>query len=110
MSKRRRKRTQQRHKRVPWGADDFAETPFGYMARWGQCISMRNVLSSQEHDEMVTAFLSGAPDLRGEQQARRTRLLQILNEADPVNLLARASLTYLHINGGPDPTGSPTPQ
>jgi hypothetical protein len=93
-----RKRTQQRRRRVPWGADDFTETPFGYMARWDRFISMRNLLSPEEHDEMVTAFLSGAPDLRREQQARRTHLLQILNEADPVNLLVRASLTYLHMD------------
>lgn len=68
------------------------------MARFGRMITMRSTLAPQEHAAMVDAFIGAADEVRQSQEARRTRLLEILTEVDPVDLVARASLTYLHID------------
>lgn len=65
------------------------------MARWGRLLETRSTLSEDEHEAFVGAFLAGEADLRSEQQSRHNQLLDILNEADDVDLLARASLAYL---------------
>jgi hypothetical protein len=72
-------------RRTPGEPDEFTETPFGYMARWGRFFSMHGTLSPEEHADMVAAFVDGAPDLRRQQEARRARLLQILDESDSVD-------------------------
>ncbi len=94
----RRQKPQPTRRRAPNEPDDYGEFPFGYIARWGRFITMRGTLSPDEHAEVVDAFLEGAVDIRREQETRRTRLLEILDEADPVNLIARLSLNYLHID------------
>lgn len=98
MSASKRKRVRAARRRSPAGPDDIVELPFGYMARFGRMITMRNTLSPEEHSRMVEAFVAGADDLRRKQEERRIRLLEILAEIDPIDLLARASLTYLHID------------
>lgn len=55
-------------------------------------------LSRDEHAEMVNALIESAEDIRREQQVRRTRLVEILQETDPVDLIARLSFNYLHID------------
>jgi len=98
MSKGKRAR-KERHKRAAEQPDDFAELPFGYqMARWGRFISTRGSLSAEEHSATVNAFLESGVEIRQKQQKRRDRLLEILHEVDSVDLLARASLIYLHID------------
>lgn len=98
MSASKRRRTRSARHRSPRGPDDVVELPFGYMARFGRMITMRNTIGPEEHGMMVEAFLAGADDLRRKQEERRIHLLEILAEVDPVDLLARASLTYLHID------------
>lgn len=97
-SKQARRALQRGRKAGPGEPDDFAELPFGYMARWGRFIVQQGMLSAEEHAEMVNAFLEGAPDVTREQESRRARLLEILDEADSVDLLARAGLTYMQID------------
>lgn len=94
----RRGQLHERQQPTPEKPDEVAETPFGYMARWGRFIQFQGTLSADEHAEMVEAFVSGAGDVRREQERRRTRLLEILHEADAVDLVARLGLTYLHID------------
>jgi hypothetical protein len=47
---------------------------------------------------VVDAFIESGAEIRREQEKRRSRLLEILREVDSVDLLARASLIYLHID------------
>lgn len=68
------------------------------MARFGRVIETRGGPGGDEHAAMVDSFLAAAGDLRREQQERRSRLLEILGETDAIDLLARASFNYLHID------------
>ena len=97
-SRRRRRGHKPGQRRAPGDPDDFVDLPFGYMARWGRFNEMRGTLSAEDHTQMVGALVDTAADLRDEQQGRRARLLEILHEADAVDLIARTSLTYLHID------------
>lgn len=96
--KRHRRRSPPQRKRKPGEPDELTELPFGYIARWGRFMTMQGTLSADEHVEMIEAFLAEGTELRRKQAARRTSLLEILDEADAVDLVARASLTYLHID------------
>jgi hypothetical protein len=91
-------RPQPGRRRAPGAPDDFAEFPFGYIARFGRMIEMRGTLGPEEHTLMMEAFVVGAEDLRREQEERRSRLMEILREVDAIDLLARASFTYLQID------------
>ena len=95
---RRHNKTEPKRRRLAGEPDHVAELPFGYMARWGRFITMRGTSSTEEHAAMVGAFVAGADEIRHDQEARRARLLEVLEEADPVDLIARASLTYLRID------------
>ena len=61
-------------------------------------MSMRNTLTDEEHRQMVESFVGRAPALIQAQDDRRNRLFEILMEADAADLIARATLTYLHID------------
>lgn len=78
--------------------DDFFELPFGYMARYGRFLTTRSTLSPEQHARAIDAMLAGEDAERQEQQKRRERLLEILARVDSIDLLARASLTYLHFD------------
>ncbi len=80
------------------GPDDFVELPFGDMARYGRLIKIENTVKPDEHAAMVDVFVGGADARRQKREDLRVRLLEILTEVDPVDLLARASLTYLPID------------
>lgn len=98
VAKRQRGRSVPARRRLPGEPDDFMETPFGYVARWGNRLELRNMLTREEHEQVVTAFLSTGDELRTEQEARRERLAAVLQEADAIDLLARIGLTYLQFD------------
>lgn len=81
---------------------DFAE---GFEAdgvslmRVGKNIYSRNSRSPEEHQEFLRSVREEMlPRLRGQRQQLRERLTEVLAEADPVDLLARASFIYLPID------------
>lgn len=82
----------------PGEPDDFVEVPGGGMARFGRFVHMRSSVSEDEHAELRDAFIESAEEMRSLQLERRSRILEIFREVDPLDLLARASLTYLHID------------
>lgn len=53
--------------RRPGEPDEFVEMPFGFIARFGRHVHMRNTLTKEDHDEFVDAFLDGADELRSAQ-------------------------------------------
>ena len=67
--------------------------------RDGENIYARDSRSADEHREFLTVVREQMlPRLRGERQQLRDRLGEILEQADPVDLLARASFWYLPID------------
>jgi hypothetical protein len=101
MTKRRRPRnkpSEVHRKRATREPDDLMALPGGYMARFGRFIAMGGTLSQEQHRALQEAVVSGTSDIRALQDERRSRLEEILNEADPADLVARASLTYLRVD------------
>ncbi len=100
MSKPRRRKRGHRpeHGRARGDPDDYVDLPFGYMARRGRFNELRGTLSAEEHIKATDALIESAADLRAEQEQRRARLEEILREADAIDLVARASLTYLQFD------------
>src|SRR5687768_267429 len=82
----------------PGEPDDFLELPGGAMARFGRFVHMRKSMSQAEQEALRDAFIESAEEMRSLQLERRSRILEILREVDPLDLLARATLTYLHID------------
>ncbi|MFP5325995.1 MAG: hypothetical protein ACLGHT_00765, partial [Acidimicrobiia bacterium] len=97
MPKNRRKRPGPPRGR-PGDPDEFVEVPGGAMARFGRFVHMRTSMTEDEHAQLRDAFIESAEEMRSLQLERRSRILEILSEIDPLDLLARASLTYLHID------------
>lgn len=83
---------------MPTRPDEVVAVPFGYMARFGRFISMRGTLSPEEHAEQVAALIASAGDVKRDQANLRAQLLEILQASDSVDLVARASLTYLQMD------------
>lgn len=67
----------------------------GTLARWGRFIAFEGDLSQEDHEQMVEQLIAGLPDMEAKQQELRAQLINILGRVDPVDLLARASLSYL---------------
>lgn len=78
--------------------DEVRELPFGYVARFGRFITTGSTLSQEEHSRAIDALLAGEDEERRKQATLRQQLLAILTKMDPFDLLARASLTYLHMD------------
>lgn len=78
--------------------DEVRELPFGYMARFGRFIRAEGTLSPEEHSLRIEALLAGEDEERREQAKRHQQLLEILTKTDSIDLVARASLTYLHFD------------
>lgn len=69
------------------------------LIRSGKNIYSQNDRSPEEHQDFLRSVREEMlPRLRGERQQLRGRLSEILNQTDPVDLLARASFIYLPIN------------
>jgi hypothetical protein len=98
MSKKRRRQKPGPPRGRPGAPDDFAKLPFGVMAQSGRFVHMQRTLSEEEHAEFRDAFTNSADEMLARQEQRRSRILEILTEVDPLDLLGRASLTYLHID------------
>jgi hypothetical protein len=69
------------------------------LMRVGKNIYSENNRSPEEHQEfLISVREEMLPRLRGDRQQLRDRLAEILTQADPVDLLARASFLYLPID------------
>jgi hypothetical protein len=68
------------------------------MARFGRFVHMRTSMSEDEHTNLRDALIGSADEMHSLQLERRSRILAIFHEIDPLDLLARATLTYLRID------------
>ncbi|MEO8424645.1 MAG: hypothetical protein ABI595_12150, partial [Actinomycetota bacterium] len=80
------------------GPDEVAALPFGSMVRFGRFIEFQGPSSVAEYEGMREAFLAEADRTGQGMDELHARLVEILSETDPIDLVARASLTYLHHN------------
>ena len=98
-SKKQRKRKQKarRHAARPRN-DDFLALPTGFIAREGRFIHMRNDATPEEHEDFRAGLLAGKPEVEERLSENRERLIEILESVDPADLVARASLMYLHFD------------
>lgn len=97
----RRPKTNVRDKNLPKPSgepDEIFDLGFGVMARYGRFITAEGTLSREDHDAYVTAIIEEAPSIQIRQEVCRERLIEILLDADPIELIAKASLAYLSIN------------
>ncbi|GIJ42928.1 hypothetical protein Vwe01_62530 [Micromonospora andamanensis] len=74
---------------------EVLESSLGRIARHGQYITMEGVGSPEEHAVRVAEILGQREELRQLQVDRRARLVEVLQEADPADLLGFLSLGYL---------------
>ncbi|MEV7624140.1 hypothetical protein [Actinoplanes sp. NPDC089786] len=74
------------------------ETSLFRVARHGRHITMEGVGSPDAHAEAVAGVLAQRDDLWQRQAERRGRLVEILQEADPADLLGFLSLVYPRID------------
>lgn len=82
----------------PIRADEVLQTPFGKMARFGRFIHLQNTLTPESHAELRDALIDSATQLRDQQGKLRKRLVEIFELVDPIDLLGRASLSYLTVD------------
>ncbi|MFJ8203241.1 hypothetical protein [Micromonospora chalcea] len=71
------------------------ETNLGRIARHGQYITMVGLESPEAHAVAVGGMLGRRDELRRRQADRRARLVEVLKEADPADILGFLSLGYL---------------
>lgn len=78
--------------------EEFEADGLSFM-RAGKNIYAKNSRSPEEHQEFLRSVREEMlPRLRGERQQLRERLTEILAQADPIDLLARASFLYLPVD------------
>ena len=77
---------------------DVLETPTGIMVRDGRFIHTQTIASEEQFAALQAELLARKPHLLRQMNERRDRILEILRSTDPVDLIARASLTYLRMD------------
>jgi len=98
MSRVKQPRQKRRPERPEGQPDEVIQLPFGYMARFGRFLTAKATLSPDQHAQAVDGLLASEENQRREQSQRRERLIEILGKVDSIDLVARASLTYLHFD------------
>jgi hypothetical protein len=78
--------------------DEVFETQFVRLARWGRLITVEQSMSEEEHYEMVSGFIDEIPSLVEERAEVHAEVLELLGHSDVIELLAQASIGYLHID------------
>ena len=77
---------------------DVLDLPFGRIAVHGRFARVSNTATPEEHAEFRAGLLAAKPDIKERVSANRERLVEILRSVDPADLVARASLVYLHFD------------
>lgn len=93
--KKKRQSSARKKSDLPEGLDDYLETPLGYMARSGRFIEMKNVTTIEQHEKFRIGFIQQGSTIAREQEELRGRLIEIFEEVDPMDLVARAGIGYL---------------
>lgn len=77
---------------------EVLDLPFGRNAQRGRFAHVSNTATPEEHAEFRAGWLAAKPDIEARVSAAKGRLVEILRSVDPADLVARASLIYLHFD------------